>query len=86
MWTIAGRDLFVGATAMRPSACGTPFVILTAISVSASPMSIRPKSTAIERTSTPMRSERYARFDATSAGLVVSKSVRLGALVCEGSS
>ena len=32
-----------------------------------------------------MRSEHYARFDAASAALVVSKSVRLGALVCEGS-
>lgn len=32
-----------------------------------------------------MRSEHYARFDAASAGLVVSKSVRFGALVCEGS-
>ena len=32
-----------------------------------------------------MRSEHYARFDAGSAGLVVSKSVRFGALVCEGS-
>ena len=33
-----------------------------------------------------MRSEHYARFDAASAGLVVSKSVHFGALVCEGSS
>ena len=33
-----------------------------------------------------MRSEHYARFEAASAGLVVSKSVRFGALVCEGSS
>ena len=33
-----------------------------------------------------MRSEQYTRFDAASAGLVVSKSVRFGALVCEGSS
>ena len=32
-----------------------------------------------------MRSEHYARFDAASVGLVVSKSVRFGALVCEGS-
>ena len=32
-----------------------------------------------------MRSEHYARFDAASAALVVSKSVRFGALVCEGS-
>ena len=32
-----------------------------------------------------VRSEHYARFDAASAALVVSKSVRLGALVCEGS-
>jgi (4S)-4-hydroxy-5-phosphonooxypentane-2,3-dione isomerase len=32
-----------------------------------------------------MRSEHYARFDAASAELVVSKSVRLAALVCEGS-
>ena len=32
-----------------------------------------------------IRSEHYARFDAASAGLVVSKSVRFGALVCEGS-
>jgi quinol monooxygenase YgiN len=32
-----------------------------------------------------MRSEHDARFDAASAGLVVSKSVRFGALVCEGS-
>ena len=32
-----------------------------------------------------MRSGRCARFDAASAGLVVSKSVRFGALVCEGS-
>jgi (4S)-4-hydroxy-5-phosphonooxypentane-2,3-dione isomerase len=31
-------------------------------------------------------SEPYARFDAASAGLVVSKSVHFGALVCEGSS
>ncbi len=32
-----------------------------------------------------MRSEHYARFDAASVGLVMSKSVRFGALVCEGS-
>jgi (4S)-4-hydroxy-5-phosphonooxypentane-2,3-dione isomerase len=32
-----------------------------------------------------MRSEHYARFNVASAGLVVSKSVRFGALVCEGS-
>jgi (4S)-4-hydroxy-5-phosphonooxypentane-2,3-dione isomerase len=32
-----------------------------------------------------MRSEHYARFDAASAALFVSKSVHFGALVCEGS-
>ena len=32
-----------------------------------------------------MRSEHFARFDAASAGLVVSKSVVTGELVCEGS-
>ncbi len=32
-----------------------------------------------------LRSEHYARFDAESSGLVVSKSVCFGALVCEGS-
>jgi len=31
-----------------------------------------------------MRSEHFARFDAASAGLVVSKSVVAGELVCEG--
>ena len=31
------------------------------------------------------KSEHYARFDAASGGLVLSKSVRIGALVCEGS-
>jgi quinol monooxygenase YgiN len=31
------------------------------------------------------RSEHFARFDASSAGLVVSKTIRLGELVCEGS-
>jgi quinol monooxygenase YgiN len=33
-----------------------------------------------------MGSEHYARFDTASAGLVASKSVHFGALVCEGSS
>jgi hypothetical protein len=32
-----------------------------------------------------MQSEHYASFDAESAGLVVSKSVLVGELVCEGS-
>ena len=32
-----------------------------------------------------LRSEHYARFDASSAGLVVSKTIRLGELVCAGS-
>ena len=32
-----------------------------------------------------VRSEHFARFDAASAGLVVSKSVVVGELVCEGS-
>lgn len=33
-----------------------------------------------------MRSEHYGRFDAESASYVVSKSIRVGELVCEGSS
>ena len=32
-----------------------------------------------------MRSEHYARFDAESADYVVSKSISVGELVCEGS-
>ena len=32
-----------------------------------------------------LRSEHYARFDASSAGHVVSKTIRVGELVCEGS-
>jgi (4S)-4-hydroxy-5-phosphonooxypentane-2,3-dione isomerase len=32
-----------------------------------------------------LRSEHYARFDASSADLVVSKTIRLGELVCAGS-
>ncbi len=32
-----------------------------------------------------LRSEHYARSDAASSGLVVSKAVRFGALACEGS-
>ena len=32
-----------------------------------------------------LRSEHFARFDASSADLVVSKTIRLGELVCEGS-
>ena len=47
MWTIAAATSsgsIVGSIAMRPSAWGTPLVILTAISVSASPMSIWPQA------------------------------------------
>ena len=32
-----------------------------------------------------LRSEHYARFDASSADLVVSKTIRIGELVCAGS-
>lgn len=32
-----------------------------------------------------VRTEHFARFDAASAGLVVTKTIRVGELVCEGS-